>query len=128
MLIHHVSILVKDFAAAKAFYTPLMEVFGYKPLYDIPDTYTGYFHEKKGYAEGSFGLSPSRTDHANNQHIGFSAESREQVEAFHKRALELGAKCNGPPGLRPQYGPTYYASFVIDADGNNIEAVYLGDA
>lgn len=104
-----------------------MEVFGYKPLYDIPDQYTGYMHTAKGYTEGSFGLSPNRTGHPNTQHIGFSAESREQVEEFHKKALALGAKCNGPPGLRPQYGPTYYAAFVHDMDGNNIEAVYFED-
>ena len=56
-------------------------------------------------------------------HIAFVAESREQVDAFYAAALDAGAECNGPPGLRPQYSGQYYAAFVFDPDGHNIEVV-----
>lgn len=56
-------------------------------------------------------------------HLAFTAENREQVEAFHRAALKAGAKDNGAPGLRPIYHPNYYAAFVIGPDGHNIEAV-----
>lgn len=56
-------------------------------------------------------------------HLAFSAPSREAVDSFHKNALENSGHDNGPPGLRPHYGPTYYAAFVVDPDGHHIEAV-----
>jgi len=56
-------------------------------------------------------------------HLAFRAERREQVDAFHRAALEAGGKDNGPPGLRPKYSASYYAAFVIDPDGHNIEVV-----
>ena len=56
-------------------------------------------------------------------HLAFSAENRQQVEAFYRAALEAGGKDNGAPGLRPQYHGKYYAAFVIGPDGHNIEAV-----
>lgn len=56
-------------------------------------------------------------------HLAFSAQSRSEVDAFHAAALAQGGQCNGPPGLRPDYGPHYYAAFVIDPDGYRIEAV-----
>ena len=57
-------------------------------------------------------------------HIAFEAQSREEVDAFHRAALEAGARDNGPPGIRAKYSPNYYAAFVIDPDGHNIEAVF----
>ncbi|KAK4038534.1 hypothetical protein C8A01DRAFT_17398 [Parachaetomium inaequale] len=56
-------------------------------------------------------------------HIAFVAKDRASVEAFHKAAVAAGGKCNGEPGVRAQYGPMYYAAFVRDPAGNNIEAV-----
>lgn len=56
-------------------------------------------------------------------HIAFVADTRQQVEAFYRAALEAGGKDNGAPGLRPHYHPNYYAAFVIGPDGHNIEAV-----
>jgi catechol 2,3-dioxygenase-like lactoylglutathione lyase family enzyme len=57
-------------------------------------------------------------------HLAFRAENRQQVDAFHRAALEAGGKDNGAPGLRPQYSGNYYAAFVIGPDGHNIELVY----
>ncbi|OPD98453.1 hypothetical protein AO994_30755 [Pseudomonas aeruginosa] len=62
--------------------------------------------------------------HTTPQHIAFRAESKEEVEAFHKAALRAGGKNNGDPGFRPQYENGYYAAFVLDPDGHNVEAVF----
>jgi catechol 2,3-dioxygenase-like lactoylglutathione lyase family enzyme len=56
-------------------------------------------------------------------HLAFVADTREQVQEFHRLALEAGGRDNGPPGLRPQYSAHYYAAFVIGPDGHNVEAV-----
>ena len=56
-------------------------------------------------------------------HVAFVAETRAKVEAFHRAALAAGGRDNGPPGLRPHYGPDYYAAFVLDPDGINVKAV-----
>ena len=58
-------------------------------------------------------------------HVAFRAESRHAVDAFYKKGIEAGGRDNGPPGLRADYSPTYYAAFLIDPDGNNVEAVCL---
>ena len=57
-------------------------------------------------------------------HLAFNAKNKEDVEAFHRVALQAGGKDNGAPGYRPHYHPGYYAAFIIDPDGYNIEAVY----
>ena len=59
----------------------------------------------------------------NGVHIAFDVEDQETVDRFYREALRLGGKDAGAPGLRPQYGPTYYGAFVFDPDGNKIEAV-----
>ncbi len=61
-------------------------------------------------------------------HIAFAAETRQQVDAFYRAALEAGGKDNGAPGLRPHYHANYYAAFVIGPDGHNLEAVCQGEA
>jgi len=59
-------------------------------------------------------------------HVAFRATSRAAVDSFHREGLKAGGRENGPPGLRADYSPTYYAAFLVDPDGNNVEAVYLG--
>ena len=59
-------------------------------------------------------------------HIAFKAKDRAAVDRFHKAGIKAGGKDNGVPGLRADYSPTYYAAFLIDPDGNNVEAVYMG--
>jgi predicted lactoylglutathione lyase len=60
-------------------------------------------------------------------HVALLASSKDAVHQFHTAALKAGAKANGPPGFRRQYGNDYYAAFVLDFDGNNIEACYFGE-
>lgn len=59
-------------------------------------------------------------------HVAFRAPDRKAVDRFHRAGLEAGGKDNGAPGVRKDYAPNYYAAFLIDPDGNNIEAVFLG--
>jgi predicted lactoylglutathione lyase len=59
-------------------------------------------------------------------HVAFRAKSRTAVDAFHKAALAAGGKSNGEPGIRHQYDPEYYAAYVLDPDGHNVEAVFRG--
>jgi len=121
-LIDHVQLVVKDLAASKRFYAAAFAVL------NIPMGGEGedYFWADELYvsSEGSRaaqGVLTGRT------HIAFQAKSREVVERFHEVALAAGGRDNGKPGARP-YHAGYYAAFVIDPDGNNIEAVYHGQA
>ena len=68
-------------------------------------------------------LSVSAAPPASGVHIAFKASTRAQVDRFHAAGLDAGGRDNGAPGLRPDYGPKYYAAFLIDVDGNNVEAV-----
>ena len=115
-MIEHVSIPVSNVKKAKAFYTKALAPLGYKAKYDWGDAI--------GYMEGghtSFVISNEKK--VVPTHIAFRAKSRTAVQKFYAAALAAGAKDNGAPGYRP-YSPGYYAAFVYDADGNNVEAVW----
>lgn len=113
----HVGYNVADFARSRAFYTAALAPLGQTIL-----------AEGEGWAMigapggarlwfGAFG--PAATP----IHLAWTAASRAEVDAFHAAALAAGGRDNGGPGLRPEYGPDYYAAFIIDPDGHNIEAV-----
>ncbi|KAM3099089.1 VOC family protein [Phormidesmis sp. 146-12] len=114
----HVVFGVSDYAASKAFFLKALEPLGVAVV-----------------LEGSLGVELSRIDGESSLclyqteekpahlHLAFTAENRQQVEAFYRAALEAGGKDNGAPGLRPHYHANYYAAFVIDPDGHNIEVV-----
>ena len=76
----------------------------------------------------TFWLGSGKTIRGADSHVAFAASSRSAVESFYTVALAAGGRDNGPPGLRPHYHPDYYAAYVLDLDGNNIEAVYVGPA
>ncbi|EDR06381.1 uncharacterized protein LACBIDRAFT_154927, partial [Laccaria bicolor S238N-H82] len=101
--ISHIGLNTPDINALSAFYLAALSPLGYK--------------EKMSFMDGKKETGPL--------HLAFSARTRNQVRAFHRAALYAGATCNGPPGLRPQYFMTYYAAFVIDPEGRNIEAVCM---
>ncbi|HKN64127.1 MAG TPA: VOC family protein [Gaiellaceae bacterium] len=71
-----------------------------------------------------FGIAEADADHpvTRNLHVGFAAESREEVDAFWRRGIEAGYESDGEPGLRPQYHPNYYGGFLLDPDGNSVES------
>ena len=70
-------------------------------------------------------MTARRPTTGNGVHVAFLTWSREEVDAFYAAAMEAGATDDGPPGLRPQYNPGYYACFVRDPDGNKIEAMFI---
>lgn len=116
----HVKFGVRDFELSKAFYLQALEPLGVTMVRDYPPDGV----ELSRPAGGS-SLCLYQTDEKPAPlHIAFVAESREQVDAFHRAALRAGGQDNGAPGLRPRYSGQYYAAFVLDPDGHNIEAVF----
>lgn len=113
-LIDHVQLRVRDLDAARHFYAAVLEVIGV-PLVDGP----GFF-----YADELFVDVGEPHSHV---HLAFQAPDRATVERFHVAALAAGGRDNGGPGER-DYHPGYFAAFVLDPDGNNIEAVFHGEA
>src|SRR3989344_1739836 len=120
-MIAHTSVLVRDYKKAKKFYTEALAPLGYKLSMDYPK------YKAAGFKEGghtSFWIAqPKRFV---PMHLAFLAKSKRAVNAFYKAALKAGGKDNGAPGFRIDYSPDYYAAFVLDKDGNNIEACYFG--
>src|SRR5690554_2655141 len=119
-MIDHFGLSVGDHARALAFYDTILAPLGYRRLqdFDLPHgRFTGYGDTKPDFWLSSGGRCTGRL------HIAFSAASREAVDAFHRAALQAGARDNGAPGLREIYHPDYYGAFVFDPDGHNIEAV-----
>jgi catechol 2,3-dioxygenase-like lactoylglutathione lyase family enzyme len=115
----HVKFGVSDYAASKAFFVAALEPLGVTVVAEGPPTYGV---ELCG--QGIASLCLFQTDERPAPlHLAFTAESRSQVEAFHRAAVAAGGADNGPPGLRPRYHANYYAAFVIGPDGHNIEAV-----
>jgi catechol 2,3-dioxygenase-like lactoylglutathione lyase family enzyme len=116
----HVKFGVSDFAASKAFFLKALEPLGVTVAAEGPPTYGIELIRPDSKASLVLHQTEEKPAHL---HIAFMAENRQQVEAFHRAALEAGARDNGAPGLRPQYHANYYAAFVIGPDGHNIEVV-----
>lgn len=115
----HVKFGVRDFELSKAFYLKALEPPGVTGIAEWPPDGIEIYQPT-----GDSSLCLYQTDETPaHLHIAFTAENREQVNAFYHAALNTGGQCNGPPGLRPQYSGKYFAAFVIDPDGHNIEAV-----
>ncbi len=115
----HVKFGVSDFEASKAFFAKALAPLGVAIVGEGVPTYGV---ELCG--EGIASLCLFQTDEKPaHLHLAFRAETREQVDAFYRAALDAGAKDNGAPGLRLQYNANYYAAFVIGPDGHNVEAV-----
>ena len=116
----HVKFGVSDYAASKAFFLKALEPLGVA----VAAEGTPAYGVEMIRPDSTVSLILFQTDEKPaHLHIAFSAESREQVDAFYRAAITAGARDNGPPGLRPNYHPNYYAAFVIGPDGHNIEAV-----
>jgi catechol 2,3-dioxygenase-like lactoylglutathione lyase family enzyme len=124
-MIAHISIGVRDIGRSKRFYDAALEPLGYTCL-RAARTLLGY-----GYGRDSIALwvvqaeHPIPADEKSGLHFCFTAANAAAVDAFHAAALRSGGRDNGAPGLRPEYSPDYYAAFIIDPDGYQIEA-YCG--
>jgi len=123
-MLDHLSITVSDFPRAAPFYDAIMEALGV-PCVWREETRAGYGVRNRADDDGHSYitvLASKGTVVADNRHWCFRAPSRAAVDAFHAGALANGGRCDGPPGRR-DYHPGYYAAFVLDPDGNRIEAV-----
>jgi catechol 2,3-dioxygenase-like lactoylglutathione lyase family enzyme len=124
-MINHVSLGVRDVARAKRFYDAALGPLGYSCLSE--DQASLGYGEKQAEFWVSAAERPVPADRQSGLHICFTAPTRASVEAFHAAALRSGGADNGKPGLRSDYGPDYYAAFVVDPEGYRIEA-YCGRA
>jgi catechol 2,3-dioxygenase-like lactoylglutathione lyase family enzyme len=115
-MLDHISLRVTDFEKAKKFYVEALKPLGYVVMMEFPGACGMGADGKPDFWLTTAGkVSPT--------HIAFTAKNRHVVHAFHEAALNAGGQDNGKPGLRKEYHPNYYGAFVLDPDGNNIEAV-----
>lgn len=121
-VIHHIDIAVADLERSCEFYA--------RALAPLNLTLVERHKHSDGHEVIGFGVLPDpvfwiRNGRPANErlHVAFLAASHGAVDSFYRAALEAGGMCNGPPGLRPRYAENYYAAFVLDPDGNNVEAV-----
>jgi catechol 2,3-dioxygenase-like lactoylglutathione lyase family enzyme len=111
-MIDHIHLRVSNLEASRRFYRAVCKALDLDAVFeDAPD----HFVIDEIYVDGA-------DDYVSRIHLAFQARSRENVNAFHRLAVEAGGRSNGAPGLRP-YHDRYYAAFVLDPDGNNIEAI-----
>ena len=116
----HVKFGVSDYAASKVFFLKALEPLGVAVVSEGSPTYGVELCAPSSKTSLCLCQTEEKPAHL---HLAFVAETRRQVDAFHRAALEAGGKDNGAPGLRPHYHANYYAAFVIGPDGHNIEAV-----
>jgi catechol 2,3-dioxygenase-like lactoylglutathione lyase family enzyme len=114
-LLDHLHLRVANLEASKRFYRAVFTALGHP---DVVQEGPGFFYADELYVDVA-------DDYVTHVHVAFQAPNRDAVNAFHQAALAAGGRDNGPPGERT-YHPGYYAAFVLDPDGNNIEAVYHG--
>lgn len=117
-MLDHVGLNVTDLAVSRAFYEAALGPVGYRAAIDHDD-HVGFVGPERYPHFWLAGREPAGT----GTHVCFRASGRAAVDAFHAAAVAAGGRDNGPPGLRPQYDERYYAAFVLDPDGNNVEAV-----
>ena len=120
-MLHHVSVGVRDVERAAKFYDAVLSALGYKRVMEFMPYAVAY-----GEKYPSFWVQLPHNQQAatvgNGVHIGFVARNKDAVHRFHSSALAQGGTDDGAPGPRPDYGPNYYGAFVIDLDGNKLEA------
>ncbi len=121
-LIDHLQLVVRDLDTSRRFYVAVFEALGV-PLGGEGEDY--FWADELFVSTADSQAAQGRL--TGRHHLAFQARDRAMVDAFHRAALAAGGTDNGAPGMRP-YHPGYYAAFVLDPDGNNIEAVYHGEA
>ncbi len=127
-MIDHTGITVTTLARSKAFYQAALAPLGYAVSREF-DGAVGFADDRNhgGDPHGDFWINTGEAQ-TPRTHVAFSARNQAEVQAFHAAALAAGGRDNGGPGLRPHYHPGYYAAFVHDPDGDNVEAVCHGAA
>ena len=125
VIIDHISVGVSDLRRSRDFYRRALAPLGFEEL----DPWIDGAREVAFGVVGAddFAISLEYPVGVAGTHIAFAADTRQQVDAFHRAALDAGGRDNGPPGLRPDYSEGYYGAFVLDPDGYNVEAVSHDD-
>ena len=119
----HIGLRVRDLAASIRFYEAVLAPLGYS--LDSRDDASAGFGPPGAPALWLYGADDAA---GRGAHVAFRAATREAVDRFHAAGLGAGGRDNGAAGPRPDYGPTYYAAFLTDPDGNNVEAVCMAEA
>ena len=119
-VIDHCGVEVSDFAASRAFYEAALAPLGFSVQMDFGEQFKALGMGVPG--KPSFWIRESG-EPSGKVHVAFHATDRARVDAFYEAAMAAGGTDNGGPGVREQYHPTYYGAFVLDPDGNNVEAV-----
>ena len=119
-MLDHLGLAVADYPASKAFYERALEPLGFQVLMEYRGVSAGFGSPED--QKPFFWIHDRGTPHT-DVHVAFAARDRATVDAFHDAALAAGGTDNGGPGLREIYHPQYYGAFVLDPDGNNVEAV-----
>jgi catechol 2,3-dioxygenase-like lactoylglutathione lyase family enzyme len=126
-MLHHVSVGVADVERAAKFYDAALRALGYKRIMEFLPYAIGYGETgPEFWVQLPHNQQPASV--GNGYHVGFAAGSKKAVQKFHATALAQGGTDDGAPGPRPDYGPEYYGAFVIDLDGNKLEATYRVEA
>jgi catechol 2,3-dioxygenase-like lactoylglutathione lyase family enzyme len=127
-VIDHVGIRVSDLAASRRMYAAALSELGFTVLGEGVFEGDAYVLFGQGtsddFALHEVGSKPGRNRVTTGAHIAFRAPDESGVERWHAAAVRSGGSDNGAPGIRPEYSGRYYAAFVLDADGNNVEAVF----
>ena len=122
-MIDHISFAVSNMEQSKAFYLAALKPLGIAVVMEVTaeqtgaDAHAGFGKDDKAFFWIGGGVKPK-----GGTHVAFTAPTRADVDSFYRAALAAGGRDNGSPGLRPHYHPDYYGAFVLDPDGNNIEA------
>jgi catechol 2,3-dioxygenase-like lactoylglutathione lyase family enzyme len=119
-MLDHLGLDVSDYGRSKVFYSAALKPLGLEVLMEPIPNACGFGDPEK---RMPFFWLYDRDEVNKGVHVAFTASDRETVDAFHAAALEAGAEDNGGPGVREIYHPNYYGAFVLDPDGNNVEAV-----
>ena len=123
-MLDHLGLNVADFDRSKRFYERALAPLGISLIMQPVPGAAGFGEDQKPY----YWIASGRGAPQTGVHVAFAVSSRAQVNDFHAAALEAGGDDNGGPGVREIYHPTYYAAYVLDPDGNNVEAVCHGPA
>ncbi len=116
-MIDHLRLLVSDYQRSKSFFEAALAPLGYSLLMEHQISGGGFGRDGKL----DFWVKEGTPNTA--VHVAFASDDRASVDAFYEAAISAGGRCNGPPGPRLEYHPTYYGAFVLDPDGNNVESV-----
>ena len=119
-MIDHVKLFATDPAASRTFYERALKPLGYRVMLEPAPGVVGM-----GVTRPDLWIAPADAE-PTRCHLAFRVDTQQEVQAFHAAALAAGGTDNGEPGPRPHYHQNYYGAFVLDPDGNNVEAVYHG--